>query len=339
MKLGIVGLPGAGKSTIFEALTKNFLIDGRREENRISAIRVPDERVDVLSRMFTPRKTIYAQVEYFLPGTSGHQKDNVWTKTRDCDALIHVIRNFQDYGMEAALPYQDFIRLNQELILSDLVVVEKRLERLELDQKRGLKVDQEGFSLLNECRKILEGEKPLRKYSDLSTTPPLKGYAFLSAKPMLVLFNNEDEDDKPPQAAELTSTENMMVVRGRLEHELAQLAEEEAEEFLTAFGITDSAMDRVIKRSYELLGLISFFTVVNNEVRAWTITHGTEALDAAGVIHTDMKKGFIRAEVVTYSDLMDAGSYKEARNRGTVRLEGKTYVVQDGDIIHFRFNV
>jgi len=339
MKLGIVGLPGAGKSTIFEALTKNFLIDGRREENRISAIRVPDERVDVLSRMFTPRKTIYAQVEYFLPGTSGHQKDNVWTKTRDCDALIHVIRNFQDYGMEAALPYQDSIRLDQELILSDLVVVEKRLERLELDQKRGLKVDQEGFSLLNECRKILEGEKPLRKYSDLSTTPPLKGYAFLSAKPMLVLFNNEDEDDKPPQAAERTSPENMMVVRGRLEHELAQLTEEEAEEFLTAFGITDSAMDRVIKRSYELLGLISFFTVVNNEVRAWTITHGTEALDAAGVIHTDMKKGFIRAELVTYSDLMDAGSYKEARNRGTGRLEGKTYVVQDGDIIHFRFNV
>ena len=339
MKLGIVGLPGAGKSTIFEALTKNFLIDGRREENRISAIRVPDERVDVLSRMFTPRKTIYAQVEYFLPGTSGHQKDNVWTKTRDCDALIHVIRNFQDYGMEAALPYQDSIRLDQELILSDLVVVEKRLERLELDQKRGLKVDQEGLSLLNECRKILEGEKPLRKYSDLSTTPPLKGYAFLSAKPMLVLFNNEDEDDKPPKAAELTSPENMMVVRGRLEHELAQLTEEEAEEFLTAFGITDSAMDRVIKRSYELLGLISFFTVVNNEVRAWTITHGTEALDAAGVIHTDMKKGFIRAEVVSYSDLMDAGSYKEARNRGTVRLEGKTYVVQDGDIIHFRFNV
>ena len=339
MKLGIVGLPGAGKSTIFEALTKNFLTDGRREENRISAIRVPDERVDVLSRMFSPRKTIYAQVEYFLPGTSGHQKDSIWTKTRDCDALIHVIRNFQDYGMEAALPYQDFIRLDQELILSDLVVVEKRLERLELDQKRGLKIDQEEFSLLNECRKILEGEKPLRKYSDLSTAPALKGYAFLSAKPMLVLFNNEDEDDKPPQAAELNSHEDMMVVRGRLEHELAQLTEEEAEEFLTAFGITDSAMDRVIKRSYELLGLISFFTVVNNEVRAWTITHGTEALDAAGVIHTDMKKGFIRAEVVSYSDLMDAGSYKEARNRGTVRLEGKTYVVQDGDIIHFRFNV
>lgn len=339
MKLGIVGLPGAGKSTIFEALTKNFLIDGRREENRFSAIRVPDERVDVLSRMFTPRKTIYAQVEYFLPGTPDHQKDNVWTKTRDCDALIHVIRNFQDYGMEATLPSQDFIRLDQELILSDLVVVEKRLERLELDQKRGLKIDQEEFSLLNECRKILEGEKPLRKYSDLSTAPALKGYAFLSAKPMLVLFNNEDEDDKPPQAAELNSHEDMMVVRGRLEHELAQLTEEEAEEFLTAFGITDSAMDRVIKRSYKLLGLISFFTVVNNEVRAWTITHGTEALNAAGVIHTDMKKGFIRAEVISYSDLMDAGSYKEARNRGTVRLEGKTYVVQDGDIIHFRFNV
>jgi len=339
MKLGIVGLPGAGKSTIFEALTKNFLIDGRKEESRISALRVPDERVDVLSRMFSPRKTIYAQVEYFLPGASDHQKDNVWTKTRDCDALIHVIRNFQDYGMEAALPSQDFIRLDQELILSDLVVVEKRLERLELDRKRGIKIDQEEFSLLNECRKILEGEKPLRKYSDLSTAPALKGYAFLSAKPMLVLFNNEDEDDKAPQAAELTSPENRMVVRGRLEHELAQLTEEEAEEFLTAFGITDSAMDRVIKRSYELLGLISFFTVVNNEVRAWTLTHGTEALDAAGVIHTDMKKGFIRAEVVSYSDLMDAGSYKEARNRGTVRLEGKTCVVQDGDIIHFRFNV
>jgi len=167
----------------------------------------------------------------------------------------------------------------------------------------------------------------------------LKGFAFLSAKPKLVLFNNEDENDQLPDTDPVFAEEETMVIRAKLEQELGQMSPEEADEFLTEFKVTASAMDRVIKRSYALQGLISFFTVGDDEVRAWTIREDTPALDAADVIHSDIKKGFIRAEVVAYSDLMAAGSHAQARKNGTVRLEGKTYPVADGDIINFRFNV
>ncbi len=344
MKSGIIGLPGSGKSTIFEALTRNIIEAGHKEESRIGTIRVPDKRVDVLSDMYKPKKTIYAQVEYFLPGMAGRSKEkkmdqNIWTQVRDCDALIHVVRNFGGYGLEAPTPYNDFLELDQELILADLVVVEKRLERLELDKRRGKKIDPEEMALLNKCLKDLENEIPLRKFPDIASAHVLKGFAFLSAKPMLVLFNNEDEDDKLPDIEDLTSREDCMVIKGKLEQELAHMSDKEAKEFLAEFNITASAMDRVIKHSYELLGLISFFTVGEDEVKAWTIKKETKAVDAAEVIHSDIKKGFIRAEVLSYEDLMDAGSYQQARKKGTVRLEGKTYVVQDGDIINFRFNV
>ncbi|MBU0987834.1 MAG: DUF933 domain-containing protein, partial [Proteobacteria bacterium] len=167
----------------------------------------------------------------------------------------------------------------------------------------------------------------------------LKGYGFVSAKPALVLFNNDDEDDNLPVIENLTDTENCMLIRGKLEQELAQMPAEEAKDFLKEFSISASATDRVIQRSFELMGLISFFTFVNNEVKAWTVEKDTMAVDAADVIHSDMKRGFIRAEVIAYDDLMEAGSYPEARKKGTVRLEGKTYPVRDGDIITFRFNV
>jgi hypothetical protein len=229
--------------------------------------------------------------------------------------------------------------MDQELIFADLVVVEKKLENIELDRRRDKKTAPQEVSLLNQCLKNLENETPLRKFPDLSSAHELRGYAFLSAKPMLVMFNNEDEDDAIPEAMELTSTKNCTVIRGKLEQELAQISVEEAEEFLSEFNITASAMDRVIKQSYELLGLVSFFTVVNDEVKAWTVKKQTQAVVAAGEIHTDMQKGFIRAEVVSYEDLMSAGTYYEARKKGSVRLEGKTYEVQDGDIITFRFNV
>lgn len=339
MKLGIVGLSGSGKTTIFEALTKNISKAGHKEENQIGTISVPDRRVGVLSNLYMPEKTIYAQVEYFLPGISGHQKENIWIKVRDCDALIHVIRNFGGYGFEESTPYEDFLLLNRELIFADLLVVEKRIERLELDRKRGQNINLEELSLLQQCRQSLEDERPLRTNPDLAFAHILKGYAFLSAKPMLVLFNNGDDDDKLPKANKLISKEDCMVMRGSLEQELAQMPGEEAAEFLAEFNIAASAMDRVIERSYKLLGLISFFTVGEDEVRAWTIRNETQAIDAAGVIHSDIKQGFIRAEVVSYQDLMAAGSHKEAKKKGTVRLEGKTYKVQDGDIINFRFNV
>ncbi len=344
MKLGIVGLAGSGKSTVFDALTKQQSDPGQKIEGRIGTVKVPDARVDSLSQLYQPQKTIYAQVAYYLPGTStsaleAKKEQSIWTQARDCHALIHILRNFKAFGQEAADPLKDFKRLDQELILADLVVVEKRLERLQLDGKRGKKADPEERSLLQTCLENLEQEVPLRKLPLVTASPLLKGFAFLSAKPMLVLFNNEDEDNQLPQIETLTDQENCLVIRGKLEQELSQMSDADAHEFLTEFNITASAMDRVIHGSYELLGLVSFFTVGDDEVRAWTVTQNTLADDAAGVIHTDMKKGFIRAEVVAYKELMHAGTYAAARKLGTVRLEGKTYRVQDGDIISVRFNV
>lgn len=339
MKLGIIGLAHSGKTTVFDALTRSEPTP-QRVENRIAAIRVPDERVDVLSQMYQPKKTTYAQVEYFLPArASGQKRDqNVWTPVRDCDALILVIRNFTEYGMNPPNPLEDFTSLNQELILSDLIVSEKRMERIDLDSKRGKAIDAEELSLLQQCRKHLEDEIPLRRYAQLASAPALRGFAFLSAKPLLVLVNNSDEDMAVPDSI-LQSDESIMVIRGKLESELSRMPPEEISDFLEEFNITASATDRVIQKSYELLGLISFFTVGPDEVRAWTIKRGVSALDAAEVIHSDIKKGFIRAEVLAYADLMEAGDYAQARKKGTVRLEGKTYEVQDGDIVHFRFNV
>ena len=344
MKSGIIGLPGSGKSTIFDALTQSTAESGHKGEIRIGTITVPDSRVDILSEMYDPRKTIHAKVEYYLPGITGHASDgfkdsNIWTPVRDCDALIHVVRNFSGYGLEDASPYEDFHELNQEMILADLVVVEKRMERLGLDEKRGKKPDPEEQALINQCLKNLENEIPLRKIPELAFADKLRGYAFLTAKPMLVLFNNEDENDSFPEVKSLLSSEHCQIIRGKLEQELAQMSEEEAKEFLSEFNISASAMNRVIKQTYELFGLASFFTVGEDEVRAWTIKKNTPAVEAAGVIHSDIKKGFIRAEVLFYDDLMEAGSYHNARKNGTVRLEGKNYHVQDGDIINFRFNV
>ena len=229
--------------------------------------------------------------------------------------------------------------IDQELIISDLVVVEKRLERLALDERRGKKPSPEEIALLNRCKEALDQEIPLRRFPDITAAKLLRGFAFLSAKPMLLLFNNDDEDDALPDANNLPEGEECLVIRAKLEQELAQMSADEAAEFLAEFNITASATDRVIQRSYELMGLISFFTVGEDEVRAWTIGRDTDAVDAAEVIHSDIKKGFIRAEVLAYDDLLDAGSYAEARKKGTVRLEGKTYKVVDGDIINFRFNV
>jgi GTP-binding protein YchF len=345
MKLGIIGLPGAGKSTLFEALTKIIADDAaHKPEDRLGTIRVPDERVARLSSMYSPQKTIYAQVEYLLPyvpmqrpGQKGDE--TAWSAVRTSDALIHVIRNFRGFGEEPATPLEDFARVNEEMIFADLLVVEKRLERLELDGKRGKKTDSEEQRLLLQCKKMLEQETPLRHDPELAAAPHLRGFTFLSGKPMLVVFNNEEDDDKVPGAADSLADETYIALRAGLEHELARMDDDEAREYLAEYNITTSAMDRMIALSYELLGLISFFTVGPDEVRAWTIRRGTAAVDAAEVIHSDIKKGFIRAEVVSYDDLMTAGSYKDARQKGTVRLEGKTYEVQDGDIIEFRFNV
>ncbi len=345
MKLGIIGLPGSGRKTLFEALTRFGSDEAtQKPEDRIGTITVPDKRVGILSSMYTPKKTIYAQVEYLLPYMATFTKDQkkeepAWSTIRTSDALIHVVRNFKGYGLEDPDPFGDFRSLDEEMIFLDLMVVEKRLERLTMDTKRGRKINPEEQELLNKCLEMLNNERPLRRDPELASAHVLKGFTFLSAKPLLVIFNNGDDDDTMPVMGALVDQEKCQVVRGKLEHELSQMQDDEAQEYLKEFGITDSARDRVIALSYELLGLISFFTVGDDEVRAWTIKKDTPAVDAAEAIHSDIKKGFIRAEVVHYDDLMKAGSHKEAKKQGTVRLEGKTYPVRDGDIIEFRFNV
>lgn len=341
MKLGIIGLPRAGKSTVFDALTQNMAGPEHKGRDRIATVRVPDERVDALGRMVKPQKIVYAQVEYFLPGLKKDSAADLspWTAVRDCDALLHVVRNHASYGFGKPSPAQDFYKLDQELIFSDLMIAAKRIERIELDHKRGKKMDTEEFELLTACRDCLENEIPLRKKPELATAHRLRGFTFLSAKPVLILFNNEDDDDHLPDTNGLAAAEACQVIRGKLEQELAQMSSDEAAEFLAEFEIPASAMDRVIRQSYALLDLISFFTIISDEVRAWTIKKSTRALDAAGHIHSDMQKGFIRAEVVSFQNLMEAGSYNEAKKKGSVRLEGKSYEVQDGDIIQFRFNI
>jgi len=336
MKLGIIGLPLSGRSTTFEALTRQGGETAGRGEDRIAVVRVPDERVDRLSRMFEPQKTIYAQVDYFLPGPGSQKKEaNPWLPVKDCDALILVIRNFGPICHPAA----DFNTVNQELILSDLVQADKRLERIEQDHRRGKKMNAEEHALLIECRRLLETETPLRRRRDLMEAKALRGFALLTAKPMLVVFNNEESDPDVPDVRALAGQETCLALRAKIEQELARMRPEEAAEFLKEYKIAASAMDRMIRLSYEAMGLMSFFTVGSDEVRAWTIRRGTPAVEAAGAVHSDMQKGFIRAEVIAYEDLMAAGSTAEARRRGTFRLEGKTYEVRDGDIINFRFNV
>ena len=348
MKLGIVGLPQSGRSTVFAALTgargEQEGRKGSRSDQRIGTVRVVDERVDLLTKIYKPEKITLAQVEYLLPsevvtGAPSRSENAIWNQVRICDALIHVTRNFQLPGGIEPNPENDFWHLEEEMIINDLVVAEKRIERIELDSKRGKKPEEEEYSLVKSCQELLENNQSIRVRPELASAPLLKGFTFLSAKPQLVISNNDDENELLPEWKVRPENIEIMVVRGRLEMEIASMTPEEAQEFLTEYHIEESALDRVIKSSYDLLNQISFFTVLNEEVRAWTTTKGTPALEAAGAVHSDMKRGFIRAETLAYDHLQEFGSFKEAKKVGQVRLEGKEYIVQDGDIINFRFNI
>ncbi len=344
MKLGIIGLSMCGKNTLFEALTKTASAAESRMENRMASVRVPDGRIDTLSGMYQPKKTTYAVIDYFLPGRGVSQDEknreqSVWNKVRDSDALIHVARNFESGGFGPPDPAADFRKLDEELIFADLVVADKRLERLDADLKKNRKIDTSEYDLVKECKAILDAGQPLRKHPHLASAPLLRGFTFLSAKPVLAILNSADQGDCSAADFESATGERGLVIRGKVERELIQMPEADAKEFLAEYGIMESAMTVVIRESYSLLGLMSFFTVGEDEVRAWTIRIGTKAVDAAEAIHSDIKKGFIRAEVVSYTDLTAAGSHAEARKKGQVRLEGKEYVMQDGDVVEFRFNV
>lgn len=348
MKIGIIGLPQSGKSTIFAALTgtrgEDAAQKGARADQRIGTVRVADERVDFLVAMFKPKKTTYAHVEYLLPsqatgGSSSKSESALWNQVRICDCLVHVARNFRSQGGATPSPELDFRKMEEDMILNDLAVVEKKIERIELDAKRGLRPNEEEYELIRSCRKILEMGKPLRVDRDVASAPLLRGFTFLSAKPQLVVINNDDEDESMPDWGHRPEKVEMIAVRGRLEMDIASMSPEEAREFRLEYHIEESALDRVIRMSQALLDLISFFTILNDEVRAWTIQSGSPAIEAAGAVHSDMKKGFIRAEVLSFEHLKKYGSFQEAKKAGRVRLEGKDHIVKDGDIIQFRFNI
>ena len=356
LRIGIVGLSQVGKTTLFHILTHAH---GRgpapgKLEAHVGVVRVPDERLDRLSDMYKPKRSIHASVEYVdTPGSvievarTGSQAQAL----REVGALAHVVRAFEDESVPAeggnVDPGRNIENVELELILSDLTVVEKRLERLEKDilkQKNPALEKEQG--VLQECRAALEKQTPLR---ELGLSPEedraIRGFTFLSQKPVLYVLNLGEKDAARTDAAEefaaeagLTQRPNTAVtaICGKVEAELTELTDTEVDEFLMSYGLKESAITRLIHASYRLLGLISFFTIGDDECRAWTILSGTTALDAAGEIHSDIQRGFIRAEVVKYQDLVTAGSLAEARKRALLRLEGKEYVIHDGEVVHFR---
>jgi len=356
MEIGIIGLPNSGKTTIFNALTRSetstAAFSSGQLEVHTAVVEVPDQRVDRLSEMFKPKKTTYATVTYNdIAGLGkGAGKSGLGGALLNAiaanDALMLVARAFEDEGVlhpEGSVDaLRDLALMEAELILSDMTVVDKRLERLATGKSRGTPEERKRMAaeeeLLTRLMQALEEEIPLRTL-DLSDAElkSLGGFGLLSLKPLLRVINGGDEDEESAHFAALD--ERTMFLRGRLEAEIAQMAPAEAVEFLADFGIEEPGLNRAIRLCYRMMGLESFFTVGEDEVRAWTVRRGTLAPVAAGVIHTDLQKGFIRAETITYDELMAAGSLAEARKQGRLRLEGKDYVVRDGDILNIRYNL
>jgi GTP-binding protein YchF len=358
MKTGIIGLPKAGKTSLFRMLTKAVL-DERKHANpreaHLGVARVPDERLDRLAALYQPRKLIHTSVEYVDVAAVGQEalKETAYlTNLRGVDALAHVVRAFEDPAIphvDGIDPVRDVRNVEFDLMLSDLGQIEKRLERLEKDLKRmrAPELDRE-LALLQQCKAQLESERPLR---ELELAPEdhkrLRSFMFLSQKPVLYVLNIGESADlgrdieQAPEAYKLTEVAarpnaGVAVVCAKIEAELAAMGDDEAADFLASYNLRESGLVRLIRKSYELLGLISFFTVGEDECRAWTVPRGSRAVEAAGAIHTDLEKHFIRAEVIRWDALLEAGSEAKARTKGTLRLEGKDYLVQDGDVVHVR---
>lgn len=359
MEIGIIGLPKSGKTTLFNALTAGKADTGTYAAAgpNVGVAKVPDPRIEVLNEIFQPKRKIPAEVKYIdvaVP-TKRELGSEVLAHLSQVDGLLHVVRAFEDEKVphsEGSIdPQRDVKMVELELTLSDLSILEKRLQKIEASLKGAKAHERDSFSreqaLLERLKSALEGEVPIRE-QDLSDDErkTISGYQFLSAKPLLVVFNIGEEE--LPQASSLEDQwrekyhrphMEVTALCGKLEMELTQLDEADAREFRSDMGIAETALDRIIKLSYDLLGLISFFTVVSDEVKAWTIHRDTTAVQAAGKIHSDMERGFIRAEVIGYEDLVECGSIAEGRKKGLLHTEGKGYPVNDGDVITFLFNV
>jgi len=358
MKTGIIGLPAVGKSVLFQILTgAPEAPHAGRPAPRVGIARVPDPRLDVLEKMFKPRKKTPATVEYVdLPGVAKGEGEALvdLPALRGVDALAHVVRAFESETVphpEGSVdPLRDARMLELELILADLGAVERRLERLEANIKKAHKAEDVGErGLFLRLKEALEGERPLREL-ELSEDEQrrVRGYSLLSEKPLLIVVNLGEERVRDAAAAieamGLTALAQrprvaLCPVSATIEAEITQLGPEDARAFLDDLGLAEPGLDRVIRSSYELLGLVSYLTTGEDVCRAWTIRRGTKAQQAAGAIHSDIERGFIRAEVVPYEELVAAGSLAACRERGTLRLEGKDYLVRDGDVINFRFAV
>jgi len=357
MKIGLVGLGKSGKTTLFNLLTGSSVATARydsgRAELHTGVARVPDPRVDVLRGLFNPKKTTYATFEVVdLAGIAKGERAGLDTKEfRNADALLHVVRAFPDPALDAPDPKRDIDDLETELLLADLEVVERRLERLEASIKKQRKdVEIAERDLLVRLKAALEAERPLRAEALTADEEKLvRGFTFLSAKPIFHIVNLDEKAIASGEGVVATFGLGDVAARPRtrvgwvsavIETEIASLSGDEQQAFLADLGLSEPAIRRVLRECYALLGLISFFTVGEDEVRAWPIREGTRAQDAAGVVHTDIARGFIRAEVNGYDELVAVGgSFAELRTRGQLRLEGKDYVVRDGEVCHFRFNV
>jgi hypothetical protein len=356
MRLGIIGLPQSGKTTIFNALTRGnqpTTMSGGRFEVHTAVVDVPDPRVDRLSQLFRPEKTIYAKVTYAdIAGLEGGSSKSgisgaLLNQLTQMDGFVHVVRCFNEahvpHPAGSVNPLRDIVAMDSELLINDLIAVERKQERLAEERKKGAGRDrsqiEREIALFEKLAASLAKEEPLRMV-DLSLEEErlLSGFGFLTRKPVLVLLNLS-EGQLPPSVQYPFPQSTLVALQGKLEMDISQLPSDEAEVFMAEYGITELGLLRVIHLSYELLGLQSFFTVGEDEVRAWTIHRGANAFEAAGEIHSDLQKGFIRAEVVTYEDLVALGGLSEARGKGRLRLEGKEYILQDGEIMHVRFNI
>lgn len=357
LRAGLIGFPSAGRTTLFRLLTS--VGEGDRPgqhgkaEAHVGVSRVPDARLDRLTAMFNPRRRVPATVEFADMAAHADTRDLLDVAPfRNAQALLHVIRMFRDdtvpHPSGTVDPARDARAMEDELIIADLGVVERRLERLDKDLRKAPSADlKREHEILGECRSALENGRPLRALAlagdDLKR---LRGFQFLSEKPLLLVLNLDEKDiGLMDRAVSLAGLETFLAgaatravpICARIEAEIAELEATDAAAFLSDLGLKESGLDRVIRASYDLLGYISFFTVGDDECRAWSVPQNTPAQVAAGEIHTDIARGFIRAEVVTYEHLVARGSLAACREHGEVRLEGKDYPVHDGDVINFRF--